>query len=106
MDERRAPTTAKVTGMISAHKNDPNAHHTPSGGADVKSGTKAASTGSNSITFSTPFAYTPRVVLTVQDSINLRDCLYQVTAVSTTGFTFDADIAATYAWIATDAGDP
>lgn len=28
MVERRAPTTAKVAGMILAHKNDPNAHHT------------------------------------------------------------------------------
>ena len=76
------------------------------GGASVKSGIKAASSGSNSVTFTTPFASTPRVVLTVQDSIALRDCLYQVTAVSTTGFSFDADVAATYAWIATDAGDP
>ena len=80
--------------------------HAGGGGANVKSGTKAAATGSNSVTFNTPFASTPRVVLTVQDSIALRDCLYEVTAVSTTGFSFDVDAAATYVWIATDAGDP
>jgi len=76
------------------------------GGANVKSGTLAAATGSNQVTFNTPFSSTPRVVLTVQDSIALRDCLYEVTAVSTTGFTLNCDAAATYAWIATDAGNP
>lgn len=84
-------------------------HSHPGGGngVNVKSGTKAASTGSNSVTFGTPFASTPRVVLTVQDaSLALRDCLYAVRSVSTTGFDFDVDAAATYAWIATDAGDP
>ena len=80
--------------------------HAGGGGADVKSGTKAASVGSNSVIFNTPFASTPQVVLTVQDSIALRDCLYAVTAVSTTGFSFDVDATATYAWIATNAGDP
>jgi len=96
MAERRCPTTEQVQNMINA----------AGGGANVKSGTKAASTGSNSVIFNTPFTSTPRVVLTVQDSIALRDCLYQVTAVSTTGFSFDVDTAATYAWIATVAGDP
>jgi len=75
-------------------------------GADIKSGTIAASTGSNAITFNTLFAFTPQVILTVQDNIALRDCLYEVTAVSTTGFTFNTDAAATYAWIATNAGNP
>jgi len=74
-------------------------------GVNVKSGTYVASIGSNSVTFNTAFSSTPQVVLTVQDNIALRDCLYQVTAVSTTGFSFDADGAATYAWIATDEGD-
>ena len=105
MAELRAPTTDKVTAMIQAHEDNANAHHVPGGGADIKSGTKAASIGSNSVTFNTAFASTPQVVLTVQDSIALRDCLYQITAVSTTGFSFDADAAATYAWIATNAGD-
>lgn len=73
----------------------------------TKSGTIAATLGSNSVTFNTPFASTPRVVLSVQDaSLALRDCLYKVTAVSTTGFSFDTDAGATYSWIATDAGDP
>ncbi len=80
--------------------------HAGGGGANIKSGTKAAFTGSNSVTFNTAFASTPRVVLTVLDNINLRDCLYQVTSVSTTGFSFEVDVTATYAWIATDAGDP
>lgn len=75
-------------------------------GVNVKSGIKVATAGSNSVVFNTAFASTPQVVLTVQDSIVLRDCLYEVTAVSTTGFSFDADASATYAWIATDAGDP
>jgi len=79
--------------------------HAGGGGANIKSGTKVASTGSNSVTFNTAFASTPRITLTVQDSINLRDCLYQVTEVSTTGFSFEVDGAATYAWTATDAGD-
>lgn len=97
MTERRAPTTAKVQAMIDAS----------GGGANVKSGTKVATTGSNSVTFNTAFASTPRVVLTVQDaSLALRDCLYAIRSVSTTGFSFDVDAAATYAWIATDAGNP
>lgn len=82
-------------------------HSHPGGGSlNVKSGVKVASTGSNSVTFNTAFSSTPQVVLTVQDSIQLRDCLYKVTAVSTTGFSFDVDVSATYAWIATNAGDP
>lgn len=80
--------------------------HPGGGGVNVKSGTIAASLGSNSVVFNTPFAATPQVVLTVQDNIALRDCLYQVTAISTTGFSFNVDAAATYAWVATDAGDP
>lgn len=108
MVERRAPTTDKVAALIQEHADIPGAHHPPGGGgADIKSGIKVASSGSNSVTFNTPFASTPQVVLTVQDAgLALRDCLYKVTAVSTTGFSFDADAAATYAWIATDAGDP
>lgn len=94
MAERRCPTTEQVQVMIDA-----------AGGANIKSGIKAASAGSNSVTFNTPFASIPRVILTVQDSIPLRDCLYQVTAVSATGFSFKTDAAAIYAWIATDAGD-
>ena len=96
MTERVCPTTEQVQAMIDA----------AGGGANVKSGTKAASTGANSVTFGTPFASVPRVILTVQDNIALRDCIYQVTAVSTTGFDFEADVAATYAWIATDVGKP
>ena len=76
------------------------------GGADVKSGTVSATTGSNNVTFNTAFASTPQVVLTVYDNIQLRDCLWQVTAVSTTGFTFEVDANAKYMWIATDAGNP
>lgn len=96
MPERRFVTTAKVAAMIAA----------AGGGANVKSGTKAASTGSNSVTFNTPFASVPVVVLTVEDAtLALRDCLFAVRSVSTTGFSFDADAAGTYAWIATDAGD-
>ena len=95
MTARKCPTTAKVAAMIAA-----------AGGAIVKSGTKAASTGSNSVTFNTAFPTTPRVVLTVQDNIELRDCLYQITSVSTTGFSFEADVAADYDWIATNAGNP
>ena len=84
--------------------------HSHAGGgssANVKSGTKVATTSLVSVTFNTPFASTPRVMLTVQDSdITLRDCLYAVRSVSTTGFTFEVDAFAVYAWIATDAGDP
>lgn len=104
MVERRAPTTAKVQALIQAHADVVDAHHTPGGGANVKSGTLAANTGANSVTFTTPFASVPRVVLTVQDAgLALRDCLYKVTLVSTTGFEFEVDAAATYAWLATDA---
>ena len=81
-------------------------HSHPGGGASVKSGTIAASTGGNSETFTTAFASVPRVVLTVQDAgVALRDCLYKVTSVSETGFSFEVDAAGTYAWIATDAGN-
>ncbi|GAI97398.1 unnamed protein product, partial [marine sediment metagenome] len=45
MEERRAPTTEKVQSMIEG-----------GGGANVKSGTVAANTGANSVTFNTPFA--------------------------------------------------
>ncbi len=106
MPARRFATTTKVAALILTHKDDPNAHHVPGGGSDIKSGVKAAASGANSVVFNTPFASTPRVVLTVQDSIQLRDCLYEVTAVSTTGFSFTVDLAADYAWIATNAGDP
>lgn len=75
-------------------------------GVSVKSGTIAASGGSNNVTFNTAFSSTPQVVLTVQDTVALRDCLYEVTSVSTTGFNFEADANATYAWIATTAGNP
>ena len=77
------------------------------GGANVKSGTVASSGGSISVTFNTAFSSTPQVVLTPQDSgLALRDALYSITSVNTTGFTADVDADATYAWIATDAGDP
>lgn len=94
MTERRCPTTAQVQAMIDAS----------GGGANVKSGTVSGASGS--VTFNTPFSSTPQVVMTVQDTTALRDCLYKVTAVSTTGFSWEADISTTLAWIATDAGDP
>lgn len=82
-------------------------HAGDGGGANVKSGVVTAVAGSNNVTFNTAFASTPRVVLTVRDpSLALRDALYVIRSVSTTGFTFDADAYAVYAWIATDAGDP
>ena len=80
--------------------------HPGGGGVNVKSGTMSASTGSNSVTFNTAFASVPQVVLTVQDIIALRDCLYEVTVVDVNGFTFVVDVAATYVWVATDAGNP
>ena len=80
--------------------------HPGGGGVNVKSGTVAASINGTDVTFNTPFVSVPQVVLTVQDNIALRDCLYQITAVSVDGFSFDVDANATYAWIATDAGDP
>lgn len=77
------------------------------GGGNVKSGTYAASSGSNDVTFGTAFSSMPRVILTPQDvGLALRDCLFKVTAVSTTGFSFEVDNSATYAWIATDVGNP
>lgn len=107
MQERKAPTTIKVAALIQAHKDDPNAHHVPVGGADVKSGTKACASGANSVTFGTAFASTPQVVVTHQDaSLNIRDALLVIRAVSTTGFDPDVDAACTVAWIATDAGNP
>lgn len=98
MAERVCPTTEQVQAMIDAAG--------LGGGANVKSGIVAALTGQNTVIFNTPFASIPRVVLTVQDDIALRDCLYKVTFVSTTRFYFYADVACTIAWIATDAGDP
>ena len=81
--------------------------HAGGGGADVKSGTIAASgSGTNSVTFNTNFSSVPQVVLTVQDDIQLRDCLFKVTDVTTSGFSFECDSSATYAWIATNAGNP
>jgi len=78
--------------------------HAGGGGVNVKSGTVSGLSGS--VTFNTPFGSTPQVVMTVQDSgATLRDCLYKVTAVSTTGFSWEADASMTLAWIATDAGD-
>jgi len=95
MVERRCPTTEQVQVMIDAAR-----------AANVKSGIKVASGGSNSVAFNTAFTSTPQVVLTVQDSIALSDCLYKVTAVSIEGFSFDCDVACTMAWIATDAENP
>lgn len=70
----------------------------------IKSGI-VASPGSGSVTFNTAFASIPQVVLTVQDDTSLRDCLYKVTAVSETGFSYETDVVLTLAWIATDAGN-
>ena len=78
--------------------------HAGGGGVNVKSGTVSGSSGS--VTFNTAFASTPQVALTTQDSTTLRDCLHKITAVSTTGFSWSADVSQTVAWIATDAGDP
>ena len=81
--------------------------HAGGGGVNVKSGKIAASGTGNSVTFNTAFSSTPQVVLTPEDaSLNLRDALWIVRSVSTTGFTFDVDNDATYAWIATTAGNP
>ena len=77
------------------------------GGPNVKSGTVATSGGSASVTFNTAFSSTPRVTLTPQDpGLALRDCLFNITSVSTSGFSFEVDADATYAWIATNAGNP
>jgi len=95
MVERRCPSTAKVQEMIGS-----------GGGANVKSGTVATSGKVGSVTFNTPFASIPHIVISPQDSgLGLRDCLFKVTSVTTTGFDFEVDADATYAWIATDAGD-
>jgi len=95
MTERRAPTTAKVQAMIDAS----------SGGANVKSGLTSTGTSGN-VTFNTPFSSVPQVVATVEDDdLALRDCLYRVFNVSTTGFSWIADNNTTLAWIATDAGN-
>lgn len=109
MVEKRAPTTAKVAGMIQTHKDDPNAHHVPGGGADIKSGVVVnAPQGEDvPVTFTTPFASVPQVVLTMQDAaITATNARIVVHSVSTTGFTFELYRAGTVAWIATDAGDP
>jgi len=79
-------------------------HSHPGGGANIKSGIVSGASGS--VTFNTPFVSTPRVVMTIQDTIQLRDCLYKVTAINTTGFSWEADVSSTLAWVATDAGDP
>jgi len=81
--------------------------HAGGGSLNVKSGTVATSGESGSVTFNTAFSSTPRVVLTPQDaSVQERDCLFVIRSVSTTGFSFEVDADTTYAWIATDAGDP
>jgi len=91
--ERRAPTTEKEQAMIE--------------GGRVKSGIIIAIKGSNDVTFNTAFVTIPRVMLTAWDAgLLLRDCLYKVTSLSATGFTFEVDEGATYGWIATDAGNP
>ena len=84
-------------------------HSHPGGGSgpNVKSGTVTTSGSSGSVTFNTAFSSTPRVTLTPYDgSLNLRDCLWVIRSISTTGFSFDVDADATYIWIATDAGNP
>ncbi len=102
--EKEYPAHPDLTG---GGQTDLHNHPGGGGGANVKGGVKAASAGSNSVTFTTPFASTPVVVLTYQDaSLALRDALLIVRSVSTTGFTFDADGAGDVGWVATDAGDP
>lgn len=97
VQERRSPVTSKVAGMILAHKNDPNAHHVPGGGANVKSG--AVSGASGSVTFNTAFSSTPQVVMISAGGAPLRDAIFQVTAVNTTGFSWEADISQDGYWI-------
>jgi len=93
MAERRTPTTGKVQAMINAS----------AGGANVKSGKVSGSSGS--VTFTTEFASIPEVVMTVQSDSALRDCLFKVKTVSTTGFEWVCDTNTTLSWIATNAGN-
>lgn len=103
MSERRFVTSVKVAALIQTHKDDPNAHHVPDGGADIKSGTVSGASGS--VTFNTPFSSVPQVVMTSLGNAPTRDAILRVDSVSATGFSWTADISQDAAWIATDAGD-
>ena len=77
--------------------------HAGGGGANIKSGTVSGASGS--VTFNTAFASTPQVVMTSLGNTATRDAIFRVDSVSTTGFSWTADISQDAAWIATDAGD-
>ena len=85
-------------------------HDHAGGGADVKSGTVSVTLQSSAaVTFTTAFASTPRVVVSVEDTGAALEATLD--AVSTTGFTVHAwkvkneTGSRTVHWIATDAGN-
>lgn len=106
MTERRAPTTAKVAGMILTHKNDPNAHHTPGGGREMSAGTYnvTISKGWEPVVFPVPFTGPdpPSVVVTCQDvaggkKVGQKDA-------TTTGFDITAEALVDCDWQAMEKG--
>jgi hypothetical protein len=85
------------------------AHTHAGGGANVKSGAVNLTAGGSAVvTFTTPFASTPHVVVTNQFSSADTSTTLSVFPVSTTGFTIRGagNAAGTVAWIATNAGNP
>lgn len=78
--------------------------HAGGGSLDVKSGTVSGASGS--VTFNTAFSSTPQVVMTSLGNTVTRDAILRVDSVSTTGFSWTADISQDAAWVATNAGDP
>jgi hypothetical protein len=84
-------------------------HQHAGGGANVKSGVVNVTAGGSAVvTFVTPFAATPQVIVTNQFASADTSTTLSVFPVSTTGFTIRGagNAAGTVAWIATDAGNP
>jgi hypothetical protein len=85
------------------------AHTHAGGGANVKSGVVSLSAGGSAVvTFTTPFASLPQVLVTSQFASADTSTTLSVFPVSTSGFTIRGagNAAGTVAWLATNAGNP
>jgi hypothetical protein len=106
-------TTDLAARSLTSHNHDvayaAAVHQHAGGGANVKSGVVNLTAGGSAVvTFVTPFASTPQVIVTNQFASADTSTTLSAFPVSTTGFTLRGagNAAGTVAWIATDAGNP
>ena len=111
------PTASEQPGapeLTSGGQTSLHSHAGGGGGADVKSGVEAniLDNGTRAVTFNTPFAASPQVVITGTSWI-AKDHYLEAVSITTNGFTISNTKAHSGGsdsigvnWIATDAGNP